>query len=78
MQTVSMLEFRQNTASVLQRLQRGERLVLTYRGQPVARLEPLGTETLTADDPIYTLHQLAHNSAENLSNDEMDALIYDT
>jgi antitoxin (DNA-binding transcriptional repressor) of toxin-antitoxin stability system len=40
MQSISMLELRQNAERVLSRLLRGERLQLTYRGKPVATLEP--------------------------------------
>ena len=77
MQTISMLEFRQDAEGVLRRLRSGERLVLTYRGKPVARLEPLEAEVATADDPIYNLYKLADVAAESLTNDEIDALIYD-
>jgi len=77
MQTISMLEFRQDAESVLKCLHSGERLVLTYRGKPVARLEPFQAETATADDPIYNLYQLADDDAETLTNSEINALIYD-
>ena len=36
-----MLAFRQDAKGVLRRVARGERLVLSHRGKPVARLEPL-------------------------------------
>ena len=76
MQTVSMLEFRQDAESVLKRLRSGERLVLTYRGKPVARLEPFDVKVAHADDPIYNLHKLADSDAEALANREIDALTY--
>jgi prevent-host-death family protein len=41
MRTVTMLEFRKNAEGVLRRVARGERLVLTHRGKPAARLEPV-------------------------------------
>ena len=40
MKTVSMLEFRKNAMEIVKGVQRGQRVVLTYRGEPVARLEP--------------------------------------
>ena len=40
MKIVTMLEFRQNAAGVLRRVARGERLVLSHRGKPTARLAP--------------------------------------
>jgi antitoxin (DNA-binding transcriptional repressor) of toxin-antitoxin stability system len=73
-----MLEFRQDAEGVIRRLRSGERLLLTYRGKPVARLEPLEAEVAAADDPIYSLYQLADDETEPLTNDEIDALIYDT
>lgn len=41
MKTVTMLEFRRNAEGVLRRIARGERLVLSHRGKPAARLEPV-------------------------------------
>jgi prevent-host-death family protein len=41
MKIVTMLEFRRDAARVLRRVARGERLVLSHRGKPAARLEPL-------------------------------------
>ena len=34
-------------------------MVLTYRGKPVARLEPLQESTPGTDDPFYKLADLA-------------------
>ena len=41
MKTVTMLEFRQDAEGVLRRVAKGERLVLSHRGKPAARLEPV-------------------------------------
>jgi prevent-host-death family protein len=41
MKTVTMLEFRQNAEDVLRRVAQGQRLVLSHRGKPAARLEPI-------------------------------------
>lgn len=71
-----MLEFRRQTDSVLRRLRNGERLMLTYRGRPVARLEPVSAGPLTADDPFYTLDQIADDNAPPLTNEEMDRAVY--
>jgi len=46
MGTISMLEFRRDAKNVIERTKRGERMILTYRGKPVARLEPILDETL--------------------------------
>lgn len=76
MTSVSMVEFRRGAEGVLRRIEQGERLILTYRGRPVARLEPCAPPTVPADDPIYRLSELAAEEGESLSNDEMDAIIY--
>ena len=78
MKTISMLEFRRTAESVLKKVQQGQRFVLTYRGQPVARLEPVEARSIPADDPFYALGSLASGTAAALSNEEMDRIIYET
>ena len=77
MMAVSLLQFRRNAEGVLRRVQRGQSLVLTVRGKPVARLEPV-TTTPSEDDPLYCLGQLAVSGGKSLSNRDMDRLIYET
>ena len=48
-----MLEFRRNAEGVLRRVARGERLVLSRRGKPAARLEPLSRPS--APNPEHDL-----------------------
>ena len=62
MQTISMRDFRRNAKRVLAKVQKGERLVLTHRGKPVARLEPIHGESPAADDPFYSICELAEPS----------------
>ena len=76
MATVSMLELRRDAEGILQRVGRGERLVLTYRGRPAARLEPFTESTTPADDPIYRLAELSVDQGGSLTNEEMDAIVY--
>ena len=76
MTSVSMVELRRDAEGVLQRISRGERLVLTYRGRPVARLEPFKKPATSPNDPIYRLAELAVDRGESLGNAEMDAIIY--
>jgi prevent-host-death family protein len=75
MQSVTMLDFRKRADQVLKMVRKGQRFVLTYRGKPVARLEPL-EPTEIGDDPIYDLDELASHRAKPLSNREMDSVIY--
>lgn len=61
MKTVTMLEFRKNAESVLRRVAKGERLLLSHRGKPAARLEPV-TPTPNAilpDDPFLGIGRRA-------------------
>ena len=71
-----MLEFRQNSEAILHRLRQGERLVLTYRGRPVARLEPLRDALPDPDDPAYRLFEHADPRGESLTNREIDDIVY--
>jgi prevent-host-death family protein len=79
MKTITMLELRRDTGRVLNALKRGERLVLTYRGVPVARLEPVtaATAEVPEDDSLLRVDEYAVDGpGGTLSNDEADRLIY--
>ena len=66
MKTISALELRNNFEGIVKSLKRGERMELTYRGEPVAdlipravsaRITPLDAlqraQEITAGDPDY-------------------------
>jgi antitoxin (DNA-binding transcriptional repressor) of toxin-antitoxin stability system len=79
MRTITMLEFRRDARRALAALRRGERLLLTYRGKPVARLEPVGSEPgeVPSDDPLLNVDDYAVDGPEGpLANDEIDRLLY--
>ncbi|MBA2557337.1 MAG: type II toxin-antitoxin system Phd/YefM family antitoxin, partial [Chloroflexi bacterium] len=61
MKTVTMLEFRRDARRALEAVRRGERLLLTYRGKPVARLEPVEPDgqEVTEDDPLLHVDDYA-------------------
>lgn len=74
-----MLEFRRDARRALEAVRRGERLLLTYRGQPVARLEPVGAvvSEVAEDDPLLNVDEYAvEGPGGPLANDEADRLIY--
>jgi antitoxin (DNA-binding transcriptional repressor) of toxin-antitoxin stability system len=77
--TINMLELRRDTRRTLDALRRGERFVLTYRGVPVARLEPVAaaTEGVPLHDPLFRVDEYAVDGpGGTLLNDEADRLIY--
>jgi len=76
MKAVSMLDFRQDAGRIIAEVQKGQAMVLTYRGKPVLRLEPLGEPELPADDPFYALDSHADAEGVSLGNREMDETIY--
>jgi antitoxin (DNA-binding transcriptional repressor) of toxin-antitoxin stability system len=76
MKAVSMLDFRKRADSVLRQIGKGQSFVLTYRGKPVARLEPFRREAIDAEDPIYRLAELASDAAGPLTNAQIDQILY--
>lgn len=79
MRRVSMLEFRRDARRALDAVRRGERLILTYRGQAIARLEPMPepSAATSGDDPLLRIDEYAvEGPARKLSNPEIDRLLY--
>jgi antitoxin (DNA-binding transcriptional repressor) of toxin-antitoxin stability system len=67
MKTVTMVELRTHSERIVRDLKRGERMMLSYRGEPLAELVPTspkgkitplealkGMQALIAEDPDYT------------------------
>ena len=75
MKTVTIVEFRNNMEATLRRVARGEGVLLTRRGRPVARLEPVLDRKIGLDDPIYSLGALAVDG-ESLANEEIERELY--
>ena len=79
MKTITMLEFRQNAQSVLRRLAKGERLLLSHRGKPAARLEPLAAarNDALASDPFVTIGARAAASPKGKTRHaDIDRIVY--
>jgi len=76
MKKVSMLEFRRNAKAVIRKVWRGQRLIVTYRGKPVMRLEPIQGKSLGPDDPFYKLAHLAKADRRPLTNEKIDQIVY--
>ncbi len=78
MERVSVLEFRRDAEGVIRKVRHGKRMILTYRGKPVMRLEPIRDREIDRDDPFYSLSQLAVSGGKSLSNEEIDRLVYES
>jgi prevent-host-death family protein len=79
MKTVTMLEFRQNAQSVLRRVAKGERLLISHRGKPAARLEPLTTapNDVLSNDPFLTIASRASASPKGKTRHaDIDRIVY--
>lgn len=81
MREITMLEFRRDARRALACIRRGERLLLTYRGRPVARLEPVrGTGTAAVEeDALLRLDDFAVDGPGGpLTNADADRMVYGT
>ena len=79
MKTVTMLEFRQDAEGVLRRVAKGERLVLSHRGKPAARLEPMTAPPSAelASDPFLCVGQRAKPSPKGKTKHaDIDQILY--
>ncbi len=79
MKTITMLELRRDSRRWLEAVRNGERFILTFRGQPVARLEPVELEPthVPADDPLLRIDDFAVDGAGgDLDNEEIDRVVY--
>ncbi len=79
MKTVTMLQFRRDAEGVLRRVARGERFVLSHRGRPAARLEPVNApETADpASDPFLGIARRAKPSPKGQTrHTDIDRILY--
>ena len=77
--TVTMLEFRQDAEGVLRRVAKGERFVLSHRGKPAARLEPLTAATPgdPASDPFLGIARRDKSSPMGKTRHaDLDRILY--
>ena len=79
MKTVTMLDFRKDAEGILRRIGKGERFILSHRGRPAARLEPVET-TVAADpvhDPFFGIVRRAKGSPKGKTpHQEIDRILY--
>ena len=79
MKIVTMLQFRQDAEGVLRRVAKGERFLLSHRGKPLARLEPLvapPSADLTGD-PFLGIGRRARPSPQGKTKHaDIDRILY--
>jgi prevent-host-death family protein len=78
MEEISILEFRRDADAVIRKVRQGKRLIMTYRGKPVMRLEPIREGNPGPDDSFYKLGQLAVPKGRSLTNEEIDQIVYES
>ncbi len=79
MKTVTMLEFRKDAEGVLRRIAKGERFVLSHRGRPAARLEPVAAAAASgpANDPFLGIGRRAVPSPRGRTRHrDIDRILY--
>jgi antitoxin (DNA-binding transcriptional repressor) of toxin-antitoxin stability system len=76
MKTVTVLEFRRNAEKIIRWSRQGKRMVMTYRGRPAIRLEPVVQDKVNSDDPFLKLDGIVPGKKSRLTNREMDEIIY--
>ncbi len=76
MKSISVLEFRKNAEKIIRWSKQGKRMIMTYRGRPVIRLEPIQDDVVDKNDPFLQLEGIAEGKKGNLTNRQMDEIIY--
>lgn len=76
MKTLSMVELRNRAEQIFRQISRGQRFLLTYRGKPVARLEPVAQQLPVSDDRFYRLYELADDKQDPITNKDIDRIVY--
>lgn len=77
MKKISVLEFRKNADKIMRWSRQGKRMIMTFRGRPIMRLEPIDDDAVDKNDPFLRLDGIIDSGKkENLSNREIDEIIY--
>lgn len=76
LKTITMLDLRRRAETIIDEVSHGQTMVLTYRGRPAVRLEPIRSDTVSEDDPFYRLSDLADTGGRSLTNGEIDDIVY--
>ena len=71
-----MLDLRAHAKQIVGQVRSGQALVLTYRGRPALRLEPIRPPAVEADDPFYRLADLSKRRGTSMTNRQIDDIVY--
>ena len=64
---ITAKQLKQKTGEVIKRIKSGERLTLTYRGKPLAVIEPMSTKTKKAADQVKEFQKAWENIESTLN-----------
>jgi len=79
MTSITMLELRKNSNVLLEKLKRKEKILLSFRGKPVATIHPISQESdWETDSFLQFINSISKSSSKKtkLSNEEIDSLVY--
>jgi prevent-host-death family protein len=68
MGTITAKQLKQKTGEVIKRIKSGERLTLTYRGKPLAVIEPMSNRTIETVDQVKEFQKAWENIESSLDH----------
>jgi antitoxin (DNA-binding transcriptional repressor) of toxin-antitoxin stability system len=77
MKTISVLQFRKNANQIIRWARGGQTMLMTYRGKPVCRLEPIIDTVIDNADPFYSIADMAIDGDLSLDNEDIDRIVYE-
>ena len=79
MTSITMLDLRKNSSLLLEKLKRKEKILLSFRGKPVATIHPISQESdWETDSFLQFINSIPKSGSKKtkLSNEEIDSLVY--
>jgi len=79
MTSITMLDLRKNSNILLEKLKRKEKILLSFRGKPVATIHPISQESdWESDSFLQFINSIPKSTGKKskLSNEEIDSLVY--
>lgn len=80
MDTITMLDLRTNSETLLKKLKKKEKVILSFRGKPIATIHPIVEEEWEEDIFYKFLQTMPKNNKskkkKSISNTEIDSLVY--